>query len=114
MAASWRAHSAWMAGGSLYVRDHPTPTRVPLDQVDAVLFVDATTRSTPWWAVVLAVVLFPIGLLFLLAKNTQPQTQVRIHARGCPVPVTAWSPYDVDRTRAEWWPVLAASKLRTS
>ena len=49
-------------------------------------------RYIPWFAIVLAVLLFPIGLLFLLIKNTAtlfiefdeeaPQTRIKVDGRA--------------------------------
>ncbi len=42
----------------------------------------AYTQHIPVWAIVLAVVLFPIGLLFLLAKETRVSTWVEVTVRS--------------------------------
>ena len=41
-----------------------------------------THQSTPGWAIVLAVLLFPIGLLFLLAKRTDVLTLIAVPIEG--------------------------------
>jgi len=98
-----------MAGDSLYVQNGPTPPRIPLADIDNILVTDASTRKTPTWAIVLAVLLFPIGLLLLFVKETRTESRVTIYVRGSlGTPITVWSPYDDNRTQAEWYPVLAA------
>ena len=55
-----------MANGYLIIASAPL---IPLSEIDDILITDTSTRKTPTWAVVLAILLFPIGLLFLFAKK---------------------------------------------
>jgi hypothetical protein len=77
-----------MAGGNLHLHLHlhTAPVPIPLNEIENILFVDESDRKTPGWAIALAVVFFPIGLLFLLCKKENPQSRITIYVKGnlCP------------------------------
>ena len=89
------------------------PRTDPLTEIDNILITDESRRETPTWAVVLAVLLFPIGLLFLLSKKEIRQSRVTVYVKGnLGTPIRVWSPVPVGQAQAEWYPVLAAMKRR--
>ena len=51
-------------------------------QFGDMLLLTRTTEKTPWWAIVLAIVLFPIGLPFLLAKKKETNQITATFSRG--------------------------------
>jgi hypothetical protein len=99
-----------LAGDHLYYRTTKgTEAAIPLSRLSNVLIADETYRKTPGWAVVLAVLLFPIGLLFLLSKNDVPQSRITVYVKGNPpTPITFWRPVPGGNAQAEWYPALAA------
>ena len=50
--------------------------------------ISLTTSSRPWWTILLAVLLFPIGLLFLLIKDTRrvPQSTITVYTAAMAYP----------------------------
>jgi hypothetical protein len=108
-APSWRSGNAWMAGDYLHILTARAP--IPLREIDNILISDESSSKTPGWAIALAVILFPIGLLFLLCKKEIRQSRITVYVKGNPAtPITIWSPFPVGQAQAEWYPVVAAIK----
>jgi hypothetical protein len=51
-----------------------------------------SVKEHPWWTIVLAVLLFPIGLLFLLITTEETRGYVEVNVRGIGLAYTAQVP----------------------
>lgn len=75
-----------------------------------------TTRTTPAWAIVLAIVVFPLGLFCLLAKDIRTAGSVQVGVSGPglrhSVSIPVWSPYQVADLRARVAYAQRQSQLR--
>jgi hypothetical protein len=104
---SWRSGIAWMAGDRFcYRAANGSDPSIPLNMIDNILISDESYKKTPGWAVVLAVLLFPIGLLFLMSKDDVPRSRITIYVKGSPTPLTMWLEVPVGQAQAEWYPLL--------
>ena len=101
--ATWKSGDAWMAGGNLHIKDVAAP--IPLSAIQQILVVDESYKKTPGWAVVCAIFLFPIGLLFLLSKDEVPRSRIVIYVRGSSTPITTVRSVPAGQAQVEWYPV---------